>query len=80
MVKEFQSYNDRRLFGTLGHILLRVLISVVQGNTARLWIMPGGLDFPGTDQRNKFPLVVGPGSQLWIQKIPLVKAPAKAMR
>lgn len=50
------------MFGTFGHVLLRVLISVVQGNTRRLWVMPGGLDFPGTDQRNKFPLMVGPGS------------------
>lgn len=62
LVKEFHSYNDGRVFGTFGHILLRLFISMARGNTGRVWVMPGGLDFPDTAQRNKFPLMAGPGS------------------
>lgn len=62
LIKVFHDYIDRRVLGTFSHIFLRVFISVVQGNTGRLWVMPGGLDFPGTAQQNKFPLMVGPGS------------------
>lgn len=40
--------------------------------------MTGGLDFPGTDQRNMFLLMAAPGSS-GLQKISLVNEPAKAM-